>query len=720
MAIGDDFSIATNGDIRHVSGTTRYTVLEFHRWLQDLADDAIAVANDYLDITNLTPSDRSTDNIITLLNNFNIDDTAAEYLYDGSIEQAGGDTRYSGLVVVGSVVTGTELQIVQDNATLTSYWSTGLNTDPANNILLRIMVKTRVDGANIDGGRIRVVAREFGDTYAEFTVTMGLGNNTAAIFTGDDLNNGTASGTVATWDQFTNTLEGYQSFDVTGDAVNEDYYSRWNVTGGGATPASPTINDLYEYTKYIQRRTTAETIHGMNGFLFRGINAQWNYDAEGGAQPATNDVYHWGTFLDTGAVTAGPFQVGEKVTGGTSGAYGRVLAVDTTNTSLVVNTEFGTWQNAETVTGTTSGASATTSAAPVGQATGGGSGHILAVDDNGATGTVWVQVLKGTNPADNAVTYESTDHTQVMTVDGTITSRTLPSTFLGTSTGTAIIGAFGIGIEPDDLTNSDQLFDLTNTLRQPPANVTFTVGGLVSGEDYVLVGPEDGAGGLDYDQLGLNATLNVNSVTSIVSDTAIPSDTPTSGTIRVLDDDGLYRKIGYSSFSGSTFTLALPANAAVQIDVNATAGTFTRASGSFIDDGFEYSARFTGSGFANGGNNATFTVAEVSDDGLTITVTNSTGMVNETGSGDEVLTTGSWDFSAAETQIATAANNMFISYIDELASGTSATFTVVYNVDRTVFVRVRDGGGTPIRTFETTGTVGSGGGSTTAIRTSDA
>jgi len=37
-----------------------------------------------------------------------------------------------------------------------------------------------------------------------------------------------------------------------------------------------------------------------------------------------------------------------------------------------------------------------------------------------------------------------------------------------------------------------------------------------------------------------------------------------------------------------------------------------------------------------------------------------------------------------------------------------------------LFIRVRDGAGTPIKTFETTGTLGSAGGSTTAIRTSDA
>ena len=46
MAIGDDFSVNASGDIRHTSGSTTYTVLELHRWLQNLADDASA--SDYI------------------------------------------------------------------------------------------------------------------------------------------------------------------------------------------------------------------------------------------------------------------------------------------------------------------------------------------------------------------------------------------------------------------------------------------------------------------------------------------------------------------------------------------------------------------------------------------------------------------------------------------------------------------------------------------------
>ena len=91
MAIGDDFSVAANGDIRHVSGTTNYTVLELHRWLGELADNAAAAGNDYVEISTETPSDRSTDNIITLNDHsgaggptFNVTSAEVQYLYNGS------------------------------------------------------------------------------------------------------------------------------------------------------------------------------------------------------------------------------------------------------------------------------------------------------------------------------------------------------------------------------------------------------------------------------------------------------------------------------------------------------------------------------------------------------------------------------------------------------------------------------------------------------------
>ena len=91
----------------------------------------------------------------------------------------------------------------------------------------------------------------------------------------------------------------------------------------------------------------------------------------------------------------------------------------------------------------------------------------------------------------------------------------------------------------------------------------------------------------------------------------------------------------------------------------------------------------------------------------------------------DTFTIGSTDFTADNATggvTEATANSIFISYIDKDVTGgaTSASFTGVYLADRSLFIRVRDGKSTPIKTFETTGTLGSAGGSSTAIRTSDA
>jgi len=160
MAIGDDFEVQANGNIRHVSGTSTYTVLELHRWLQDLADNATASGDDLLDITYPNPSARATDKIIALLNGYNIGATEAQYLYGGSITQLDGTEQYSGLQVLGSVYSSTTLQIVQNNTLLTPYWGTGLNN--SGQTLLRILVKTRTANADIDGKRIEPLSNPVG------------------------------------------------------------------------------------------------------------------------------------------------------------------------------------------------------------------------------------------------------------------------------------------------------------------------------------------------------------------------------------------------------------------------------------------------------------------------------------------------------------------------------------------------------------------------------
>lgn len=550
MAIGDDFSVNAAGDIRRTgdahggASPGYYTVLELHRWLGDLADDASAIGDDLVDITDETPSDRSTDNIVTLLGAYNIDDDAAEYLYDGSIIQASGNTIYDGIVNFGNA---THIEIIQNGALIANdFWNNngGLNADAAAGISHRFLVKVRDAGADIDGRRLLGTSREFGKTYSEFSINgSSRGNNVLALSQLDDLNNQTVEGTVAGWTTITNLNEGYVGIDADGNTTNEFYYSEWDLGSQG-------INDLYERAKWLTRRGSAETVYGLSGELFRGITHEINIDTP------------TGTFVEPEAVS---------------------------------------WA--------------------------GGTGQLLAIDSTTAGTKMWIQLLTGTAPVDNdTITGGTSSATAAVNV--TVTERTLTQVFIGASTGSAIIGGYGVGVQAADLTASDLLFDLTNTQRTPPNNVTFTVGGLVSGEDRVLVGPES-AGSLLESQLTANGAQTAGASTFVVNQ-AIPADTPASGTVRVFNGN-TFDRVEYASYAGSTFTL-----------------------------------------------------------------------------------TGTLPNNVAD------AANAFISYIDVTAGATTATFTTVYSSDRSLFIRVRDGGVSPIKTFETTGTLGSAGGSTTAIRTADA
>lgn len=597
MVDGDWSVDRATGNIRyigdgHLGASPSYaTVIQFHRWLQDKADDASAVGNDELDITDINPSARSTDNYITLLGSYNIDDASAQHLYDGSIVQGTGGTEviYDGIVNFGNA--GVAIMIHQDGAVLgngTAWWNSlgGLNADANQGISHRFMIKVRDAGSDIDGRRLIGLCRTLDDsnqnTYGEFTINgSSRGNNVLALSDSADLNNTNTATTISGWDRFANLTPGYDEQDIDLNGTQEQYYSEWSFSEAGSTPASTTINDLYEYTKWLTRDGSAETLYGLSGELFRGI---------------THEITH-------GAVTGGntEFEEGSSITF-SNGAVGQVLAFDTTS---------GT--------------------------------------------KTWIQLLSGVAPAASDTMTQSADSATVSAV----TARALNYPFIGTSTGSAIIGAYGVGFKSTDLQASDQITQLTGAQVPVPNNVTFSVTGLVAGEDRVLVGPWDGvatdASGnaeIDYNQFTVKDTLSTDNVASItVTGDSLPTDTPASGTIRVQDDAGYYRRLKYSSYDSAT-------------------GVFT------IDSTYHGS----------------------------LDTDNPTNQTED-------------DFSGTN---ASSGNNLFISYIDDIASGTSLSVGVVYLADRDLVVKVRDGGASPIKEFIQTGQIKTTNQSVAAIRTTDA
>lgn len=475
MAISSDFSInRVTGDIRHVSGTTKYTVIELHRWLQDEADDASYTSDDEIDITDPTPSERSTDNIITLINGYNIDDITSQFLYDGSIIQDDGDIIYDGILVFATP--GMRLEIIQNGALATNFWTTGVNADAANGISHRFLLKVRDGGTDIDGRKLIGITREFGYTYSEFKINgTSRGNNVLALSYSQDLNNATSSATVATWTGINNLAAGYNGIDVNNDSVNEYFYSKWDKE-------NYSINSFYERMKYLTRRGETNTLYGLQGQIFRGITHEINVDGGSG---------NWSTFEPI------------SWTGGT----GQLLARN--NTSATSNTK------------------------------------------------IWMQLLTGVPPIDNQLITGGTSGAK-NTMNLTIVERPISQPFCGVSTGSALIGSYGFGLEATDLSAADKVFDLTNTQFTAPnfqSGVITNLSSVSGKEDYILVTNENN-GDIDYAQFTSNSALTTAGVTSIIVNTVIPIDTPPTGTIRVERNSGVYSRHVYTSWTGNTFTIA--------------------------------------------------------------------------------------------------------------------------------------------------------------------
>jgi hypothetical protein len=185
----------------------------------------------------------------------------------------------------------------------------------------------------------------------------------------------------------------------------------------------------------------------------------------------------------------------------------------------------------------------------------GGTGQLLAIDSLGSPTTAWVQILTGVAPTGTLISAGA--GTATGWTIGTVTAQLISLPFVGASTGSAIIGAYGLGILPADLAVNDSVTSLDGNPLSPPNNVSFNVTGLdITGgqEDYVLVGPESG-GALDLAFDTVVGPINGATVTSIVCTTAIPTDVPATGSIRLQNDEGRYVKIPYTSYTGSTYTI---------------------------------------------------------------------------------------------------------------------------------------------------------------------
>jgi len=261
MAFFDDFSITQNGaayDLRHVSGTTRYSVLEAYRAIQALADDETAASDDFNDILQPNLATRQTDQAITFINGLNIDDASAQFIFGGSITQAGGDERYSGI----------DLQFLVQPFTANVYMDQGgsrvdLPVPSGNSITnsLAFLVNVRSGGTDIANGDIRFYTRDLGNVYSDLAVNVAAGGQTTVFLgPGQDSNVDAADGTTYAAVLADLTVEtGSFTNNANNGNGSQNYDVRVTVAGG----RSPV--EVYQALQYLTRDGSAELVGGVGG-----------------------------------------------------------------------------------------------------------------------------------------------------------------------------------------------------------------------------------------------------------------------------------------------------------------------------------------------------------------------------------------------------------------------------------------------------------------------
>jgi len=250
VGLASDFTIDTTAHtVTHTSGATIYTTLQLYNWTMDYF---ASLSPDRLQ--KLLPISAQTQTNFTLQNSYTMDDTSHHFLKGGALTEASGATLWSNIYTLG-ITAGTQIYIDQNGSTISGWWGTG-NID--------VLIKVMASSALIDSGKVSVRSHRFNYLYTRSSTDLSGGGRTAsALSNPTDSNNQTASATVAGY-AFAKT-EGVVNHDI-GDGLGAQPYTiAFNLAGS-------TVQQMYEWAKYITRDASGGTIQGLAGEIWQSIN----------------------------------------------------------------------------------------------------------------------------------------------------------------------------------------------------------------------------------------------------------------------------------------------------------------------------------------------------------------------------------------------------------------------------------------------------------------
>lgn len=507
----------------------------------------------------------------------------------GSVD---GETLYANIYTLGTIQTTPNPQtyVFQETLALSEWWGRG-DTEAH----IDALIKVKEASVEIDGAQITVFVRHFADLYDFFPIDLSSGGrNAVPLATQEDLNNNvTGEITVAYSAQSGTWTVGNFVRDTTTGAfgeilVDDDQGATGTLTIGNVIAGTAGSFD------FTATNTLQETIDGTANGDVAGVSAtagtvtavvrDYNdigiyfvnisipiTDSSGGAEPATGTLF----------------------TGGTSGATGYYVGSTISSGSWATNDVVGTvylanWDDSinfqsETVNfsgGTVTCSGAQTIAKTVDKAFEQGTDYPYNIIVDCATRPMsevyeWFKYVtredaNSTAPSNfnHIIMYRVNDAgTAIIEEEGEeyISAQTtytpVKASPFGTFAGGKLFGARGVWVENMD--NADrqnfQLIDSNGATQTPPNFITITVNSVVVG-DKVTVFRTTGGEDIEKTQFSSHATNNTLGSGTFEVTTTIPSDTPSSGYIRIVDvsDTSVDReeRVAYSSWTGTVFTLS--------------------------------------------------------------------------------------------------------------------------------------------------------------------
>lgn len=468
-----------------------------------------------------------------------------------------GEDLWANIQTIGSIEDNTHIYIQQDSALLTAAKDT---TDWWEDGQIDILVKVREMGTEVDEGVITVFARRHASLYSYFTTDLSGGGQTAIpLGAGSDLNNTAGYREMA--------LTGVTGTFAVGDVITDDS----DATISGVVTS---VNDLGGGSQTIQYYLIGDPLNDFTGATGALTASPSGATASAVAPTDVNAAALTGVSITFGANTT--FDVDEDDTNETYS-----IVIDCSDESLAdvyAWTQYIT-RRGETSTTNTDGIqgqfylgidyilrySGTVSGGTINE------GNIVTQTNTGATGTV-----VGHDTTNKIITLRNsrgTFNTTDIITDGTTSATVTPNTsatanpisngtaaYFGTFAGGQWFLARGVvlnNVLSSEATNFQTTTD-DGTVVAPPNKVSVTQAN-TRAEDRIAIFRLTGAGG-EINKTEYTATVQSAGDATVVVSTSIATDVPgktVGGILRVVDADAdTEYRIRYSSWSGSTFTLA--------------------------------------------------------------------------------------------------------------------------------------------------------------------